>query len=157
MRKQNLMTTAGVFAMMALFAASGSAQDASARFGKWKIKSDAPPPTSNIMTYSPLPDHGMKIDIVAVSKDGSKKEWGYTTHFDGKDEKFFGDSTTDTGSIRMLSPTVNEITYKKGGKVIQVLENVLSADGKTIGVLYMNYGPDGKVTRITTATYEKIE
>lgn len=157
MRKQNLMMMAAVFGMMAMFAATGSAQDPSPRFGKWKIKSDAPAPQSNIMTYSPLGEHGMKIDIVQVSKDGSKKEWGYTTHFDGKDEKFFGDSTTDTGAVRMLTPNVSELTYKKGGRVVQVLENVLSTDGKTIGVLYMSYGPDGKVTRVTSATYEKIE
>jgi len=34
---------------------------------------------------------------------------------------------------------------------------VLSADGKTIGVLYMRYNAEGHVTNVSAATYEKIE
>ena len=158
MRKQYLMQTLGAFAAITLLAATASAADSgNPRYGKWKIKSDAPAPQSNIMTYEPNGDHGMKITIDAVNKDGKASQWGYTTDFSGKDEKtFFGDTNNDTGAVKMLSPTVNEIVYKNHGKVTQILMNVISLDGKTIGVMYMRYNAEGKCTGVTTATYEKL-
>jgi len=139
-----------------LTAASVSAQAPNPRFGKWKLKSDAPPPTSNIMTYEPYNGKGMKITIDAVNKDGVKSQWWYTTMFDGKDEVLTGNPGTDTGSVRIVTDRINEIIYKKGGKVTQVLTNVLSPDGSTIGVTYMRMTPEGKTSNVTFATYEKL-
>ena len=77
---------------------------------------------------------------------------------DGKDEPLYGNPGTDTGSVRIVSDRINEIIYKKGGKVTQVLTNVLSPDGDTIGVMYMRMDPEGKVTKsVTFATYERIK
>jgi hypothetical protein len=140
-----------------LTAASVSAQAPNPRFGKWKLKSDAPPPTSNIMTYEPYNGKGMKITIDAVNKDGVKSQWWYTTMFDGKDEVLTGNPGTDTGSVRIVTDRINEIIYKKGGKVTQVLTNVLSPDGSTIGVMYMRMTPEGKTGNVTFATYEKLQ
>jgi len=142
---------------LVLAAASASAQAPNPRFGKWKLKSDAPPPTSNIMTYEPYNGKGMKITIDAVNKDGVKSQWWYTTMFDGKDEVLTGNPGTDTGSVRILTDRINEIIYKKGGKVTQVLTNVLSPDGTTIGVMYMRMTPEGKTSNVTFATYEKLQ
>ena len=65
---------------------------------------------------------------------------------------------TDTGSVRIINDRINEIIYKKGGTVTQVLTNVLSPDGDTIGVMYMRMDPEGKTARnVTFATYEKIK
>jgi hypothetical protein len=141
-----------------LAAASVSAQEGSnPRFGKWKLKSDAPAPTSNIMTYEPYNGKGMKITIDAVNKDGVKSQWWYTTMFDGKDEVLTGNPGTDTGSVRIITDRINEIIYKKGGKVTQVLTNVLSPDGTTIGVMYMRMNAEGKTANVTFATYEKLQ
>jgi hypothetical protein len=140
-----------------LTAASVSAQAPNPRFGKWKLKSDAAPPTSNIMTYEPYNGKGMKITIDAVNKDGVKSQWWYTTMFDGKDEVLTGNPGTDTGSVRIVTDRINEIIYKKGGKVTQVLTNVLSPDGSTIGVMYMRMTPEGKTGNVTFATYEKLQ
>ena len=140
-----------------LTAASVSAQAPNPRFGKWKLKSEAPPPTSNIMTYEPYNGKGMKITIDAVNKDGVKSQWWYTTMFDGKDEVLTGNPGTDTGSVRIVTDHINEIIYKKGGKVTQVLTNVLSPDGTTIGVMYMRMTPEGKTANVTFATYEKLQ
>jgi hypothetical protein len=142
---------------LVLTAASVSAQAPNPRFGKWKLKSDAPPPTSNIMTYEPYNGKGMKITIDAVNKDGVKSQWWYTTMFDGKDEVLTGNPGTDTGSVRIVTDRINEIIYKKGGKVTQVLTNVLSPDGTTIGVMYMRMTPEGKTSNVTFATYEKLQ
>jgi len=142
--------------MLVIFAALAAAQS-NPRFGKWKLKSDAPAPVSNIMTYEPHGDHGMKITIDAVNKDGVKSQWGYVTNFDGKDEPVTGNPGTDTGSVKVITPAINEIVYKKNGKISQVLTNVLSPDGDTIGVMYMRLDPEGKTRNVTFATYERIK
>jgi hypothetical protein len=157
MRKQNLMMCAGVFAVMASLATLVSAQKPNPRFGKWKLKSDAPAPQSNVMTYEPHNGKGMKITIDAANKDGVKSQWGYTTMFDGKDETLVGNPGTDTGSVREITDRINEIIYKKGGKVTQILTNVLSPDGNTIGIMYMRQNEEGKTTGVTFAIYEKIK
>ncbi len=140
---------------IALAAASVSAQAPNPRFGKWKLKSDAPAPQSNIMTYEPHNGKGMKITIDAVNKDGVKSQWWYTTMFDGKDEVLTGNPGTDTGSVRIITDRINEIIYKKDGRITQVLTNVLSPDGSAIGVTYMRMNAEGKTTGVTFATYEK--
>ena len=150
---------AGLIATVTMLVASTAAETANPRFGRWKIKSEAPPPTSNIMSYEPLSGgKGMKITIDAVNKDGVATKWGYDTMFDGKDMPLYGNPGTDTGSVRVINDRINEIIYKKGGKVTQVLTNILSPDGDTIGVVYMRMDPEGKVTKnVTFATYEKIK
>ena len=159
MVKKNLIMNVGVcagLATLALLIATLSAQTPNPRYGKWKLKSDAPAPTSNVMTYEPHNGKGMKITIDAVNKDGVKSQWGYTTMFDGKDEKLVGNPGTDSGSVRIVTDRINEIIYKKDGKITQVLTNVLSPDHTTIGVMYMRMSPEGKTTGVTFATYEKM-
>src|SRR5579883_1285004 len=138
-------------AALAIFSTLAAAQS-NPRFGRWKLKSDAPAPQSNIMTYEPHGDHGMKITIDAV-----KSQWYYITNFDGKDQPVTGNPGTDTGAVRVVTPAINEIIYKKDGKISQVLTNVLSPDGDTIGVMYMRLDPDGKTRNVTFATYERIK
>jgi hypothetical protein len=145
-----------LIAAVALTAVIGLGQG-NPRYGKWKLKSDAPAPTSNVMTYEPSGDGGMKITIDAVNKDGVKSQWYYTTNFDGKDQPVTGNPGTDTGSVKVVTPQINEIIYKKGGKISQVLTNVLSPDGDTIGVMYMRMDEAGKVRAITVATYERMK
>jgi hypothetical protein len=141
---------------IALLVAAASAQSPNPRFGKWKLKSDAPPPASNIMTYEPFNAKGMKITIDAVNRDGVKSQWFYTTMFDGKDEAVTGNPGTDTGSVKIITDRINVLVYKKDGMISQVLTNVLSPDCNTIGVMYMRLNAEGKTTGITVATYEKM-
>jgi hypothetical protein len=133
------------------------AESPNPRFGKWKLKSTAPAPTSNIMTCGPSGKHGMKITIDAVNKDGVKSEWFYITKFDGKDEPITGNPGADTGSVKVINAAINEIIYKKGGKIAQVLTNVLSPDGDTIGIIYMRMDEAGKTSNVTFATYERMK
>lgn len=137
---QHLVFAATAFALLL---SSVSAQEPNPRFGKWKLKSDNPPPASNIMTYEPLAKGGMKITIDAVNKDGAKSQWFYTTAFDGKDEPVTGNPSTDTGAVRVVNSKINEIIYKKNGRISQVLTNVLSPDNNTIGVMYMRLDAEG--------------
>ena len=157
MRSRNLIICTSLVPVAALLLAIAWAQaPTNPRLGHWKLKSDAPAPQSNIMTYEPYNGSGMKITIDAVNGQGVKSQWWYTTMFDNKDEKLTGNPATDTGAVKILNDRVNEITYKKDGKVTQVLTNVLSPDATKIGIIYMRMSPDGKTTGVTFATYEKM-
>jgi hypothetical protein len=131
------------------------AQSTNPRFGKWKLKSDAPAPASNIMTYEPNGAHGMKVTVDAVNARGEKSRWWYVTEFDGKDMPVTGNASTTHTAVRQISDPINEIINKKDGKVTQVLTNVLSPDGNTIAVMYMRDDGTGRTTSVSFATYER--
>ena len=144
-----------ILACSLLVAAVISAQ-ANPRIGKWKLKSDAPAPAINIMTYEPYGNGGMKVTVHAVNAQGRVSEWTYNTMFDGKDQRVSGDTRTETTAVRKIDDRTNEIVNKRGGKVIQVITNVLSPDGKTIDNTYKNYNDAGEVTSTTYAVYERM-
>ena len=155
MRKQ-LMWHAGLFAVTAALVAGVSGQASNPRFAKWKLKSDAPAPAVNIMTYEPGPNgKGMRITIDAVNREGVKSHWGYTTMFDGKDEPVTGNPGSDSAAVTIVDDHINTIVYKKGGKVTQILTNVLSPDASKIGIIYMRQNEEGKTAGINFATYER--
>lgn len=150
-----------IICLIAAFAASSAApslgaQASNPRFGRWKMKSDAPPPQNNVMTYEPWGATGMKVTVQAVSARGDTTTWWYATEFDGKDMPVTGSPGTSHTAVRRVSDRVNEIINKKDGKVTQVLTNVLSPDGNTIGVMYMRDDGAGRTTAVTFATYERI-
>ena len=71
--------------VLALLSADvAAAQATNQRFGKWKLKSDAPAPASNIMTYEPYGARGMKVIIDAVNARGESSRWWYVTELDGQ-------------------------------------------------------------------------
>lgn len=155
MRQRNLLVALGIAAALAAAAAIPSAQTQNPRFAKWKLKSEAPPPSSNIMTYEGFGAKGMKIIIDAVNKEGVKSQWYYTTNFDGKDEPVTGNPGSDTAAVRVITDKINEIVYKKNGRVTQVLTNVLSPDNSIVGVMYMRVNAEGK-NSVSFATYERM-
>ncbi len=147
----------GIAIATVLAATGAQAQGTNPRFGQWKLKSDAPAPASNIMTYEPFGASGMRVSIASVNARGEKSEWWYTTEFDGKDMPVTGSSGTTHTSVRTITDRINEIVNKRDGKVTQVLTNVLSPDGNTIGVIYMRDDGNGKTTAVSFATYERIK
>lgn len=138
-------------------ASSIGAQNTNPRFGQWKLKSEAPAPQSNIMTYEPFGAKGMKVTVTSVNARGDTSSWWYTTDFDGKDMPVTGSGGTTHTSVRAINDRVNEIVNKRDGRITQVLTNVLSPDGNTIGVIYMRADSSGKTTGVTFATYERIK
>jgi hypothetical protein len=148
-----LTTAAAATAVVAMM----SAQTANPRFGRWKLKSDAPAPQSNIMTYAPFGERGMRVTIDAVSASGQASQWGYTTNFDGKEEPMTGTRSSETAAVRMITDRIAEIVYRRNGQITQVLTNVLTPDGSTLGIIYVRPGADGKPDSVSFATYEKIK
>jgi len=149
------MRTLLSLALALLLSDVAAGQATNPRFGKWKLKSDAAPPASNIMTYEPYGAHGMKVTIDAVNARGEPSQWWYVTELDGKDMPVTGNPGTTHTSVRPINDRINEIVNKKDGKVTQVLTNVLSPDGNTIAVTYMRDDGSGHTTSVTFATYER--
>jgi hypothetical protein len=132
------------------------AQAGNPRFGRWKLKSDAPAPSSNIMTYEPHGATGMKVTIESVNARGEASMWWYVTEFDGKDMPVTGNAGQTHAAVRRVTDRINEIVNKKDGRVTQLLTNVLSPDGNTIAVMYMRDDGSGRTTAVSFATYERI-
>jgi hypothetical protein len=156
MKMTRLAKSAAIAALVLSIGSLGAAQTANPRLGKWKLKQDAPPPALNIMTYEPYGSGGMKVTVESTNRDGRKATWTYNTMFDGKDMPVSGDTRTETTAVKKIDDRTNEITNKRGGKVTQVIINVLSADGKRIDNTYKNYNEAGELTTTTTAVYEKM-
>ena len=127
------------------------------RFGKWKMKSEAPPPALTLMTYEPYGDGGMRVTVDNTNAQGRHVTWTYVTYFDGKDQPVTGDTRTETTAVKKLDDRTTEITNKRGGRVVQVIINQLTPDGNTINNTYKNYNEAGEVTSTTTAVYERIK
>ncbi len=144
-----------ISALASVLAIAAHAQSTNPRFGKWKLKQE--PPALNIMTYEPYGNGGMKITVESTNAQGRTSKWTYNTMFDGKDEPVSGDTRTETTAVRRIDSHTNEITNKRGGKVVQVVTNVLSADGNTINNTYKNYNEKGELVSTTTAVYERMK
>jgi hypothetical protein len=68
-----------------------------------------------------------------------------------------GASGSTHTSVRTINERINEIVNKRDGKVTQILTNVLSPDGNTIGIIYMRDDGTGKTANVTFATYERMK
>ncbi len=131
-------------------------QSSNPRFGVWKLQSDAPPPSSNVMTYEPYGDGGMKITVRSTNRRGESSEWGYVTLFDGVFRPVEGQQNAET-AVEIVDERTTRITNMRNGSVSQVIINTLSEDGNTINNEYVRMDAEGKITRVTHAVYERIE
>lgn len=145
-----------VLATIALASSAGHAQSPNPRFGRWKLKSEAPPPASNIMTYEASGPSGMKVTIESVSAKGDTTRWWYVTDFGGKPSPVSGNPGQTHAAVRRIDAQINEIINSRDGVVTQRLTNILSPDGNTIAVVYMRDDGQGKTTAVSFATYERM-
>jgi hypothetical protein len=150
------MPTKALYASVLVFAVATalSAEGANPRFGRWKLKSDEPPPALNIMTYEPYGEGGMRVTVEATNANGEKRKWGCVTFFDGTFRPMTGDTTIEETAVEVIDSRTNKISNKTAGRV-NVILNVLSEDGNTIQNEYRNVDESGKLT-VTHAIYERI-
>lgn len=134
---------------------AASAQDASDRYGVWRMQSDAPPPSSNIMTYEAYGDGGMAVTVASTNARGESNEWGYVTLFDGAFREVRGQNGSDT-AVEFVDERTTRITNRRNGRVTQVIINTLSDDGNTIHNEYVRFDADGKITGVGHAVYERV-
>lgn len=132
-----------------------AAQDASDRFGAWRMQSDAPPPASNVMTYEPYGDGGMRVTVEATNARGQDSKWGYVTLFDGEFRPVEGQVGSDT-AVEFVNERTTRITNRREGRVTQVIINTLSEDGNVIENEYVRMDADGKIVGVGHAVYVRI-
>jgi hypothetical protein len=137
-------------------AADVAGQAANPRFGVWKLKSDAPPPSSNVMTYEPYGEGGMRITVASTNRQGRESEWGYVTMFDGVFRPVTGQENAET-AVEIVNDRTTRISNKRNGRVSQVIINTLSEDGNTISNEYVRMDENGAIVRVTHAIYERIQ
>ncbi len=156
MRKREL-TVSGITAAM-LFGAVKSAQGQTTnpRFGVWQMRSDAPPPAINVMTYEPYGDGGMGITVESTNRQGRDSKWGYVTMFDGVFRTVTGQQGAET-AVEIVDDRTTRILNKRNGQVTQVIINTLSEDGNTISNEYVRLDENGDIVRVTHAVYERIQ
>ena len=137
-------------------AEAASAQDAATpRYGVWQMESDAPPPQSNVMTYEPWGDGGMKITVESTNSRGESSAWSYHTLFDGEFRPVEGQRDAST-AVEVIDERSTRILNMRDGRVTQVIINTLSEDGNTIANEYVRMDEDGKITGVGHATYRRI-
>ncbi len=137
-----------------LASAGGSARGDNPRFGVWKLRSDAPRPAINIMTYEPRGDGGMRITVESTNARGGESKWSYDTMFDGKFRPVMGRDGVET-AVEVVDEFTNRITSRRDGRVTQVIINVLSEDGNRIDNEYRSTDANGN-ERVSHAVYERI-
>lgn len=156
MRTSTAATCLAMILLMFGAVASAPAQNDNPRFGVWKMQSDAPPPQSNIMTYEPWGDGGMKITVESTNRNGESSAWSYTTLFDGVYRPVEGQENAET-AVEIIDDRSTRIYNKRNGRVTQVIINTLSEDGNTISNEYVRMDEEGRITRVTHAVYERVE
>ena len=58
--------------------------------------------------------------------------------------------------MEIIDDRSTRILNSRNGRVYQVIINTLSEDGNTISNEYVRLDEDGKITRVTHATYHRI-
>ncbi|MCH7716722.1 MAG: hypothetical protein IH876_11385 [Gemmatimonadetes bacterium] len=154
MRKRNLTVNLAAAVTLLAVVTAASGQTTNPRFGVWKLKSDAPPPAINIMTYEPYGDGGMSITVESTNSTGRESKWSYVTMFDGVFRPVTGREGAET-AVEIVDDRTTRISNKRDGRVYQVIINVLSEDGNTINNEYVRLDESGNIVRISHAVYER--
>ena len=134
---------------------SGVEAQGEARYGTWLMDSDRPPPASNVMTYEPYGDGGMRITVANTNASGESSEWGYVTLFDGVFRAVEGQENAET-AVEVVNERTTRILNSRNGSVYQVIINNLSEDGNTIQNEYVRLDEEGRITGVSRATYRRI-
>ena len=156
MRRFYLTVTLGTAAAILIAATNVFAQESNPRFGVWKLDSTAPPPSNNIMTYEPYEDGGMQITVESTNATGRESTWSYVTLFDGVFRPVIGQESAET-AVETINESTTRISNARNGRIYQVIINTLLEDGNTINNEYVRLDENGKIVRVTHATYRRIE
>ncbi len=155
MRRARSLPALACLLALAFLPGGAAGQDAAPRFGVWELRSDAPPPSRNVMTYEPWGDGGMRITVASTNRRGDASEWGYATLFDGVFRPVDGQEGAET-AVEFVDERTTRITNRRGGRVTQVIINTLSEDGNTIENEYVRFDGEGRIVGVAHATYDRI-
>jgi hypothetical protein len=130
------------------FLATTACFAADPQMGTWKLndaKSKITPGTLKFTTIIYKSMSGkVKVEGEGIDADGKPVHSEWTGNFDGKDYPVTGDPISDSRSYTKVDDRTLDLTVKKGGKVIDTVRMVLSADGKSRTVTVSGTTPKGK-------------
>jgi hypothetical protein len=134
------------------------AQGADPNMGTWKLneaKSKVASGTGkNTTVIYAVAGDSVKITVHGVDADGKAAHSEWTGKFDGKDYPAPGDPTNDTRAYKRVNDRTLEMTGKKNGKVLMMVNIAVAPDGKTRTVTAK--GTDVKGNKYTSVSvYEK--
>ena len=142
--------------VMLLFSISVLAAD-SPFSGTWKFNPSkghiTPPIPKSSVAHIDADEENFKFSQESVDDKGSSTTSSYEAKFDGKDYAVKGDPNVDTVSLKRVSDHEIKFTQKKAGKVVTTDDVVVSKDGQTTTVNYVDY-IEGK-QQTGSAIYEK--
>jgi hypothetical protein len=105
--------------------------------GVWKLNvakskySPGPAPSSGTTTIEAA-GAGTKVSVVQTLADGTKREYSFTSEYDGKDVPISGNNPDgDMVARKRVNASTVQSVYKKAGKVTLTQSSVVSGGGKT--------------------------
>jgi hypothetical protein len=145
--------------LSALLAAPAFAQSDS-QVGVWKLNvaksnySPGPVPTSATTTIEAA-GRGTKVSVEQSLPDGTRRQYSFTSDYDGKDVPVTGTNPdADTVARTRINAATVKTVAKKGGKMTTTQTSTVSADGKTRTVT--TTGTNGNGYAVTNvAVYER--
>ena len=112
-------------ALLGVMPANHLAAQANPFLGTWKL--DA---AKSVTVKMEPAGAAFKITVSGVAADDKPISMSYTMAYDGKDYPVTGSADYDAVSAKMLNTLTRHTVRKKGGKEVQTVHSVLSADGK---------------------------
>jgi hypothetical protein len=118
------------------------------QMGTWKLNVAKSQITPGTLKYTTVIVESMleKVKVVGdgIDADGKSVHSVWTGNFDGKDYAVTGDPIAETRSYTKVDDRTLNSTVKKGGKTIDTVRIVVSADGKSRTVTVSGTTPRGK-------------
>jgi hypothetical protein len=156
---RSLAPTVVCLGLFAMVGATAVAQTDS-QVGAWKLNvakskySPGPAPTSATTTIEAV-GAGTKVTVDQAMADGTKRHYGFTANYDGKDAPIVGDNPdADTVARKRINASTVQTISKKAGKVTTTQTSAVSSDGKTRTVT--TKGVNGKGQKLNNvAVYER--
>jgi hypothetical protein len=127
-------------ASLAMLASAGTlAAQTLPAHSTWKLNTakskytPGPMPKSVTVVFDSVPN-GQKVDVKGTAADGSAMAFHYTQTTDGKPYPITGSPDYDAATTTRIDAATTHVVRTKGGKVVQTLHAVMSADGKMLTV-----------------------
>jgi len=98
--------------------------------------------------------NGLKFTEDLVNAQGMTIHSEFTANYDGMDFPVTGDPYFDTVALRRADANEAYATWKKGGRIVAIAQNVFSPDGKTWTETIVTKDPQGKDVAIV-AVFDK--
>ena len=148
MRALSKLVTLGVVVAFASAVAVTVSAQTNPHFGTWKMNaakstfSPGPAQKSETIVYAAA-GQGVKFSAEGVNGDGSKFAVAYTANYDGRDVPVTG-AIDEAVSLKRINATAVEETGKKSGKVVRIITDVVSADGKSLTSTWKGVNAEGQ-------------